>query len=126
MAGIVALSLAIAATAMGIYNSVQIQFLKNKLLEVKDNVKRLFEVVQRYDKELADISAAIREISTALLIMAVADPSYFDGGLTRIKNQLQDRLRMATHALQTPQHCRIPIDYLSPRQIQALYAGLVA
>ena len=126
MAGIIALPMAIAATAMGIYNSVQIQFLKNELLEVKDNVKRLFEVVQRYDKELADISAAIREISTALLIMAVADPSYFDARLTRIENQLRDRLRMATHALQTAQHRRLAIDYLSPRQIRTLYARLVA
>ena len=126
MAGIVALPMAIAATAMGIYNSVQIQFLKNELLEVKDNVKRLFEVVQRYDKELADISAAIREISTALLIMAVADPSYFDARLTRIENQLRDRLRMATHALQAAQHRRLAIDYLSPRQVRALYARLVA
>ena len=90
MAGIVALPIAIAATAMGIYNSVQIQFLKSKLLEVKDNVKTLFKVVQKYDKELANISAAIREISTALLIMAVANPSYFDARLTRIKNQLRD------------------------------------
>ena len=114
MAGIVALPLAIAATAMGIYNSVQITFLKNELLEVKDNVKRLFEVVQKHDKELADISAAIREISTALLIMAVTDTSYFDARLTRIENQLRDRLRMATHALQTAQHRRLAIDYLSP------------
>ena len=90
MASIVALPLANAATAMGIYNSVQIQFLKSKLLEVKDNVKTLFQVVQKYDKELANISAAIREISTALLIMAVANPSYFDARLTRIKNQLRD------------------------------------
>ena len=57
---------------------------------MKDIVKRLFEVVHRYDKELANISAAIREISTALLIMAVADPFYFDARLTRIENQLQD------------------------------------
>ena len=126
MAGIVALPLAIAATAMGIYNSVQITFLKNELLEVKDNVKRLFEVVQKHDKELADISAAIREISTALLIMAVTDTSYFDARLTRIENQLRDRLRMATHALQTAQHRRLAIDYLSPRQVRALYARLVA
>ena len=38
MAGIVALPMAIAATAMGIYNSVQIQFLKNELLEVKETI----------------------------------------------------------------------------------------
>jgi hypothetical protein len=125
MAGIIALPMAIAATAMGIYNSVQISFLKNELLEVKDNVKRLFEVVQRYDKELADIGQAIREIATALLMTAVADPSYFDARLTRIENQLRDRLRTATHALQTAQHRRLAIDYLSPRQIRLLYSRLV-
>ena len=81
-------------------------------------------MVQRYDKELADISAAIREISTALLIMAVADPSYFKARLTRIENQLRDRLRMTTHALQTTQHRWLAIDYLSPQQIRALYAQL--
>ena len=90
MAGIVALPIAIAATAMGIYNSVQIQFLKNELLEVKDNVKRLFEVVQQFDKEISEINNAIREISSALLIMAVSEPSYFDARLTRIENQLRD------------------------------------
>ena len=126
MAGIVALPIAIAATAMGIYNSVQIQFLKNELLEVKDNVKRLFEVVQQFDKEISEINNAIREISSALLIMAVSEPSYFDARLTRIENQLRDRLRMATHALQTAQHRRLAIDYLSPLQVRALYSRLVA
>jgi hypothetical protein len=42
VAGLVALPITIAATALGIYNSVQIEFLKTELLEVKDNVKHLF------------------------------------------------------------------------------------
>ena len=33
---------------------------------------------------------------------------------------------MATHAIQTAQHCHLAIDYLSPCQIRALYARLVA
>jgi hypothetical protein len=33
---------------------------------------------------------------------------------------------MATHALQTAQHRRLAIDYLSPRQVRSLYARLVA
>jgi hypothetical protein len=83
-------------------------------------------VVQQLDKEIAEINHAIREISTALLIMAVSEPSYFDARLTRIENQLRDRLQMATHALQTAQHRRLAIDYLSPMQVRALYARLVS
>ena len=51
--------------------------------------------------------------------MAVSEPSFFNARLTRIKNQLCDRLRMATHALQTTQNCRLAIDYLSPIQVWA-------
>ena len=124
LAGLVALPIAIAATAMGIYNSVQIEFLKTELLEVKDNVKRLFEVLQRFDKELTEIGSAIRELSTSLLLMNVASPSFFDARLTRIENQIRHRLRMATHALQTAQHRRLAIDYLSPKQIRTLFSKL--
>jgi hypothetical protein len=59
VAGLLALPIGIAATAMGIYNAVQIKFLKTELLEEKENVKRLFEVVQCFDKELNDISGTV-------------------------------------------------------------------
>jgi len=44
VAGLIALPIAITASA------VQIEFLKTELLEVKDNVNRLFEVLQKFDK----------------------------------------------------------------------------
>ena len=126
MAGLVALPIAIAATAMGIYNSVQIEFLKTELLEVKDNVKRLFEVIQRFDKELNEISGAIRDLTNALIVLNIASPSFFDARLTKIENQIRNRLRMATHALQAAQHRRLAIDYLSPKQIRLLFSKLQA
>lgn len=126
VAGLIALPIAIAATAMGIYNSVQIEFLKTELLEVKDNVKRLFEVIQRFDKELNEISGAIRDLTNALIILNVASPSFFDARLSKIENQIRNRLRMATHALQAAQHRRLAIDYLSPKQIRVLFSKLQA
>jgi len=126
VAGLVALPIAIAATAMGIYNSVQIEFLKTELLEVKDNVKRLFEVIQRFDKELNEISGAIRDLTNALIVLNIASPSFFDARLTKIENQIRNRLRMATHALQAAQHRRLAIDYLSPKQIRLLFSKLQA
>ena len=91
---------------------------------MKDNVKRLFEVLQRFDKELNEIGSAIRDLSTSLLLMNIASPSFFDAQLTRIENQIRHRLRMATHALQTAQHRRLAIDYLSPKQIRTLFSKL--
>ncbi len=95
-------------------------------MEVKDNVKRLFEVIQRFDKELNEISGAIRDLTNALIVLNIASPSFFDARLTKIENQIRNRLRMATHALQAAQHRRLAIDYLSPKQIRLLFSKLQA
>jgi len=56
--GSIALGVANAATAMGVYNRAQIIALKNELFEVKDNVGQLFEVVQDYSKNILAIKLA--------------------------------------------------------------------
>ena len=62
--GGIALGVATAATAMGIYNRAQIIALKNELFEVKDNVGRLFVVVQDYSKNMLAIETGFNELST--------------------------------------------------------------
>ena len=122
--GLIALPLAVAATAMGIYNTAQINFLKHELLEVKENVNRLFEVVQQQEQHVHEIDAAIQEISTQLLVLLANNPALFDSRLSRIENQMRDRLRMVTHALQAAQHRRLAIDYLTPQEIRMLFSKL--
>ena len=123
-AGLVALPMAVAATAMGLYNKGQIEFLKHELTEVKTNVKRLFDVVSLFDHNFQEIQNAIIEISNILLPLLVNNPAVFEARLTRIENQLRDRLHRATHALQAAQHRRLAVDYLSPDQIRSLFAKL--
>lgn len=124
--GLLALPLAVAATAMGIYNAAQIEFLKHELLEVKENVKRLFEVVQDQERHMQEIDTAVREISTSMLSLLIHDPGLFQARLSRIENQIRDRLRIATHGLQTAQHRRLSVDYLSPAEIRILFSRLQA
>jgi len=125
VAGFIALPLAVAATAMGIYNTQQIEFLKHELLEVKENVNRLFEVVQQHEQFLHDIADAVRSLSTHLLVLLVLNPTLFGSRLGRIENQIRDRLRIATHALQAAQHRRLAVDLLSAQEIRSLYSKLV-
>jgi hypothetical protein len=64
--GGIALGVATAATAMGVYNWAQNIALKNELFEVKDNVGRLFEVVQDYSKNMLAIETGFNELHTTL------------------------------------------------------------
>jgi len=51
--GGIALGVAVTAMAMGMYNWVQIQQLKEELFEVRENTGRLFEVVQDFSQNMA-------------------------------------------------------------------------
>jgi hypothetical protein len=53
-----------------------------------------------------------------------SNPAMLDARLSRLENQLRDRLRLATHAIQTGQHRRLAVDYINPTQIRKLFQSL--
>lgn len=123
-AGVIALPLAIAATAMGIYNTAQINFLKTELTQVQENSKRLFEVVSSHEQEFAALNGAIRNLATQMTTILMSNPTLLDARLSRIEAQIRNRLRMATHAIQAGQHRRLAVDYLTSGQIRQLFSSL--
>jgi len=60
--GAIALPLAIAATAMGAFNTAQIEALKSELFELKENTGRLFEVIQDFTKNMRAIEDSFNEL----------------------------------------------------------------
>ena len=116
--GGIALAATTAATAMGVYNTIQIEFLKTELTEVKENSRRLFEVADIQEHQLLQVEISINIISTQLIENLQNDPALYDSRLTRVENQIRDKLRATTHALQAAQHNRLSIDYLSPQSHQ--------
>ena len=122
--GGIALAAATAATAMGVYNTIQIEFLKTELTEVKENSRRLFEIADIQEHQLRQVEISINIISTQLIENLQNDPALYDSRLTRVENQIRDRLRAATHALQAAQHNRLSIDYLSPNLVKGLFKKL--
>jgi hypothetical protein len=87
------LGVAVAATAMGVYNRVQIEQLKAELFEVKENTGRLFEVVQDFSQNMATLETSFNEIRTTLLYQVMFNPTLFDSRLSRLENQLRGWLR---------------------------------
>jgi hypothetical protein len=101
VAGLIALPIAVAATAMGIYNSVQIEYLKAELSDVRSEQDRLFNIVRDLSGEVNTIYNALDKIRTSLAATIAYNPAMFDARLSRIDNQLRNRIARATHAIQS-------------------------
>ena len=124
LAGLIALPIAVAASAMGIYNTVQIEYLKTQLTEIKENTGRLFSVVDNHENAIQDLEAGINMLTGYMIKLSVQNPALLDARFSRIENQLRDRIRQATHALQAAQHRRFSVDLLSPNQVHEMFSKL--
>jgi hypothetical protein len=122
--GAIALGVAAAATTMGIYNWAQIIPLKQGLFEVKDNISRLFEVIQDFSKNMQAIETGFNELHTTLFYQVMFNPTLFNTWLTCLENQLWSRLNRVSHAIQAAMHQCFAIDYLNLAKLQALFLTL--
>ena len=93
------MGMAIAATALGVFNRVQIQQLKEELFKVKENTSRLFEVVQDFSNNILALETGFNEIQTTLLYQVMFNPTLFNSRLSCLKNQLRGRLYHVTHGI---------------------------
>ena len=124
LAGLIALPIAMAATAMGIYNTAQIEYLKTQLTEIKENTGRLFSVVDNHESAIQDLEAGLNMLTGFMIQLFEQNPALLDARFSRIENQLRDRIRQATHALQAAQHRRLSVDLLSPNQVHEMFNKL--
>lgn len=115
--GAIALGVAAAATTMGIYNRAQFITLKQELFEVKDNIGRLFEVIQDFSKNMQAIETGFNELRTTLFYHVKFNPTLFDTRLTHLENQLRNKLNRVTHVIQAAMHMHFAIDYLNPAEL---------
>jgi len=122
--GAVALPMAMAATAMGLFNRAQIESLHGELFQQKKATRRLFEVVQDFSQNFVGIQNSFHEIRSLLFSLVLANPTLLDARLSRIENQLRDRLCRVTHAIQSAVHQRFAVDYLNPAEMAELFKKL--
>jgi len=122
--GAIALSLAIAATAMGAFNTAQIEALNSELFELKENTGRLFEVIQDFTKNMRAIEDSFNELQSTLLMSSMFNPVLFDARLLRLENQIRHRLQRVGHAIQAALHHHFAMDYLNPKKLVTLFNKL--
>jgi hypothetical protein len=67
LARLIALPVAVAASAMGIYNAAQIEYLKGQLTEIKENTGRLFTVVDNHKNAIQDLEAGMNLLTTYMI-----------------------------------------------------------
>jgi hypothetical protein len=84
LAGLIALPIAVAASAMGIYNAAQIEYLKGQLTEIKENTGRLFTVVDNHENAIKDLEAGMNLLTTYMIQLFEQNPSLLDARFSRI------------------------------------------
>jgi hypothetical protein len=85
LAGLIALPIAVAASAMGIYNAVQIEYLKGQLTEIKENTGRLFTVMDNHENAIQDLEAGMNMLTTYMIQLFEQNPSLLDARFSRIE-----------------------------------------
>jgi hypothetical protein len=75
LAGLIALPIAVAASAMGIYNTAQIEYLKGQLTEIKENTGQLFTVVDNHENAIQDLEAGMNLLTTYMIQLFEQNPS---------------------------------------------------
>jgi hypothetical protein len=126
LTGLIALPIAVAASAMGIYNSAQIEYLKGQLTEIKDSTGSLCTMVDNHENIIQALEAGMNMLATYMIQLFEQNPSLLDARFSRIENQMGDRIRQSTHALQAAQHRRLAVDLVSPNQVQTMFNRLNA
>jgi hypothetical protein len=76
--GAVALPLAVAATAMGLFNRAQIENLRGELFQQKKATRRLFEVVQDFSQNFVGLQNSFNELWSLLFSNVLANPTLLD------------------------------------------------
>jgi hypothetical protein len=74
----VALSTAVAATAMGLFYWAQIEHLRGELFQNRKATKRLFEVVQDFSQNFVEIQNSFNELCSLLFQLVLANPTLLD------------------------------------------------
>ena len=94
------------------------------MTEIKENTGRLFSVVDNHENAIQDLEAGINMLTGYMIKLFEQNPALLDARFSRIENQLRDRIRQATHALQVAQHRRLSVDLLSPNQVHEMFSKL--
>jgi hypothetical protein len=116
--------MAVATTAMGLFNRAQIESLRGELFQQKKATQQLFEVVQDFSQNFVGLQNSFNKLRSLLFQLVMANPTLLDAHLSRIENQLRDRLRRVTHAIQSAVHQRFAMDYLNPAEMAELFRKL--
>jgi regulator of sigma D len=75
-------------------------------------------------QNFVSIQNSFHEICSLLFSLVLANPTLLDARLSQIENQLQDRLRRVTHAIQSAVHQRFAVDYLNLAEMAELFRKL--
>jgi hypothetical protein len=116
--------LGIVGTFLGIYNTVQIQYLWQELSETKAGLSKLIELQLAQMEQLKDIDITFQVLFKTMSLQSMQDPGLLEARLNRFHAQLLERIQIAQNVIQQAQHRRLSVELLSQSQVSSLFSKL--
>ena len=117
--------LGIVGTFLGIYNTVQIQYLWQELSETKAGLSKLIEVQLQQFEQLKDIDLTFQVLFRVMSLQAMQDPGLLEARLNRFHDQINERIQIAQNIIQQAQHRRLSVEFLTQAQLTTLFSKLI-
>ena len=115
----------VLGTFLGMYNTWEIQNLKNRLNEVDKNHNLLVHVTQRQEEQINRITENMNAICALITMMAKNNPTLIAEQISSQISLFETRLTMATNAVQQLQHRRLAIDMLDTQQLTEMHNAVL-
>jgi len=122
--GLAALPLAIAATAMGLFSTSQLDHLKTEMAKISQNQERVFDIVTQHQSILQEVDKRLLEIDETVKLVLKTDTTRLSEKLTRLDTQLNNQLRILSGAIQAAQLHRLSSSYLEASMLKNLFKKL--
>ncbi len=114
----------ILGTFMGIYNTWEINKLKERLNESDKNHNLLVHVTQRQEEQIGRITENMNAICLLIQLMTASNPALIAEQISAQISLLETRLTMATNAVQQLQHRRLAVDFLDTWQLEEMHKAV--
>ena len=121
-----ALSSVVTGTFMGLYTSLELGHVKDRLTNIEKSHNLLVHLSNQQDKFTKSLTRDIHTLKDTMELILTYDTGTLYAQLDKIMSQWELKLQQLRNTLQQAQHHRLAIDTLTPTQLNLLHQSVLS
>jgi hypothetical protein len=115
----------VVGTFMGLYNSMELKSISNRLHLVEQNQDLMIHLANKHSKQIRHLSATLAELSDTFQAYVKANPTLLYAELNDHIMHLEERVTRLVNMIQQLQNRRLSVDWLDEEQMKLLHQSVL-